>query len=94
MGKELWSRVKPSFRKLCNVLQFASDLTAELGKKRITIPILRDSCRTMVFCTSALTDTEDEEDNEEELPPGHSDAEEESERRQDAKRKRKHQASE
>lgn len=43
MGRELWRWVKPSFRNLRTVLQYASLFAEAQGKERITLPILEQS---------------------------------------------------
>lgn len=43
MGQELWEWVKPSFRNLRTVLQYASQFAEAQGEKRITLPILEQS---------------------------------------------------
>ena len=43
MGQELWRLVKPSFRNLRTVLQYASQFAEAQGKERITLPILEQS---------------------------------------------------
>lgn len=43
MGQELWGWVKPSFRNLRTVLQYASQFAEAQGKERITLAILEQS---------------------------------------------------
>lgn len=87
VGREIWSRVRPSFRKLCHVLQIADILAETMDEERITIKTLRESYNTLAFQQHIVEEAENEK--EEDTPPGHGDAEEESERRKDAKRQRK-----
>lgn len=45
MGRELWGWVKPSFRNLRTVIQYASLFAEAQGKERITLSILEQSYR-------------------------------------------------
>jgi DNA transposition AAA+ family ATPase len=43
MGEELWKRVRPSLRKLRNVLSIASKIAIATGKDKITLPLITEA---------------------------------------------------
>ena len=66
MGKELWASVRPSFRSLRVVLQYASLYADMLGGKPITTKIIKESRQTIAFLKRQK---EEDETGEQETPP-------------------------
>lgn len=44
LAKEIWRRIRPSFRKLCNLLWLANKMASEHGHPAITLETIREAC--------------------------------------------------
>lgn len=66
MGHELWEWVKPSFRSLRTVLQYASQFVEAQGEERITRPILEQSYQVIPLSKRRRPSTRAQANEEEE----------------------------